>query len=194
MKIGVLALQGAVEPHLKKLKHLSVTPIEVRTEKGLNDLSGIILPGGESTTMLHLLKLNSLWEPLKNFIQTKPAWGICAGAILLADKVTNPIQDSLKGLAIAVERNAYGRQSESFVTQLSPCAQSAILNKVEAVFIRAPKFENISPSVKVFFEFDGKPVLVEEGLHLASAFHPELTNEFFVHEYFLKKCQNNAYV
>ena len=98
MKVGILALQGAVQPHEAKLKILGVTPIQVRYPEQLEDLSGIILPGGESTTMIHLLKLNQLWEPLKTFVHSKPTWGICAGSILLAEKVSHPAQESLDAL------------------------------------------------------------------------------------------------
>jgi 5'-phosphate synthase pdxT subunit len=190
MRIGILALQGAVEPHSKKLKFLGAIPVEVRAPSDLEGLAGIILPGGESTTMIHLLKLNALWEPLLGFVHTKPAWGVCAGAILLAKGVHSPSQISLEALNIEVDRNAYGRQRNSFIDRLTPTAEWTDPTPVEGVFIRAPKFSRIFGETRVLLNWKDEPVLVEERNVLASSFHPELTDSTKIHEYFLKKCIN----
>ena len=187
-RVGILALQGAVAPHATKLRALGVEPAEVRRKEDLQDLSGIILPGGESTTMLHLLHLNSLWEPLKEFISVKPTWGVCAGAILLAKKVSAPGQASFERLSIEVERNGYGRQRESFIGQVQPTALWEGGEDLEAVFIRAPRIREVGANIRTLFMYKGEPVMVEEGLCLASTFHPELTASSRLHEYFLARC------
>lgn len=189
MLIGILALQGAVEPHEQKLKQLGSQIRRVKTPDHLTGLSGIILPGGESSTMIHLLKLNSLWEPLNEFVQEKRTWGICAGAILLAKQVTSPEQASFQAIDISVERNAYGRQSESFSTfDLIPTEDWYNDKKVEGVFIRAPKILEVRSPARTLFKFKGEPVLVEQGKVLASTFHPELTDSNQIHQYFLQGC------
>lgn len=187
-KIGILALQGAVEPHEEKLKKLGVPSVQVRRSHHLEDLAGIILPGGESTTMIHLLKLNGLWDDLKLFVTQKPAWGICAGSILLAKRVTHPIQISLEAMDIEVERNAFGRQTESFFAELTP-TKNWDGRGVEGVFIRAPRIRHTEGEIKTLFEHQGEPVMVEERNLLASTFHPELTDSTTIHEYFLRKCR-----
>jgi len=192
MLIGILALQGAVEPHEKKLKHLGIESRLVKQSKDLIDLSGIILPGGESSTMLHLLKLKGLWDDLQTYVQEKPCWGLCAGAILLAKEVTSPNQDSLKALDISITRNAYGRQNESFVSPLVPSSDWIDQESIEGVFIRAPRINQIGPRVKSLFTFEGEPVMVQENRKLASTFHPELSEGTKLHQYFVKLCQEAA--
>ncbi len=192
MKVGILALQGAVQPHEEKLKKLGITPIQVRYPEQLSDLAGIILPGGESTTMIHLLKLNKLWFPLKEFVQTKPTWGICAGSILLAKTVTHPFQESLEALDITIERNAYGRQNESFIDNLSETSDWKKFFKtdkaIEGVFIRAPRIKQLASNVKIIFKHKEEAVMVQKDKCLASTFHPELTDSTCIHEYFLSLC------
>ena len=185
-----MALQGAVVPHAEKLAKLGAEPVEVRTPADLSGVRGIILPGGESTTMLHLLKLNALWEPLKQFVAARPAWGVCAGAILLAKRVSHPAQDSLEALDIAVERNAYGHQVNSFIAPLEP-TQCWRGGTVEGIFIRAPRITAVEGKTEVLFEYKGEPVMVEEGNLLASTFHPELTDDPSLHQYFLDKIGRN---
>lgn len=189
MKIGVLALQGAVEPHKQKLRELGVEPVEVRTPAELAGLSGIILPGGESTAMIHLLKLNALWEPLKAFLTRKPGWGLCAGAILLAKQVTHPAQESLGVIDIAVARNAFGRQVDSFIDSLSP-TEHWHQGPVEGVFIRAPRILEVHGQAQVLFTWKEEPVMVRQGKLLAATFHPELTDSTRLHEYFVELCKN----
>lgn len=188
MKIGVLALQGAVTPHLEKLALLGTEPVEVRTPQDLCDLRGIILPGGESTSMIHLLQLNELWEPLANFVSSSPAWGVCAGAILLARKVLHPEQRSFGKIDITVSRNAYGRQINSFIDALSPTQEWIDASPIEGVFIRAPKITTVASTARVLFRWNAEPVMVEQDHLLVSTFHPELSDHTKLHAYFLKKC------
>jgi 5'-phosphate synthase pdxT subunit len=149
-----------------------------------------VIPGGESTTMLKLLNYENMMEPLRAFGRSKPIFGTCAGAILLANEVSNPAQESLGLMDISVERNAYGRQVDSRVTVIQPTAEfseSTGGGDLEAVFIRAPIIRKVGQDAKVLAEYAGDPVLVEEGRHLVATFHPELTSDHRVHDYFLKK-------
>ncbi len=185
MVIGILSVQGALEPHERILKSRGINTLQVKKPKDLEKLAGIILPGGESTSMIHLLKLNDLWQPLKNFAREKPTWGVCAGVILLASKVTHPQQESLEVMNLEVERNSYGRQRESFVGTISP--KHADWKEMEGVFIRAPRILKTSASAQTLLEFNGEPVLIEDKNVLVSTFHPELTSDTQVHSYFIKK-------
>ena len=189
MKVGILALQGAVQPHETKFRELGIETVQVRVAKDLDNLRGIILPGGESSAIIHLLKLNALWNPLMEFTATHATWGICAGAILLAKKVSNPSQVSLNQIDIEITRNAYGRQSESFISDLEPTSHWKKDSPFEGVFIRAPRINTTGPEVRTLFSFKSEPVMVEDRHLLVSTFHPELTNSTTVHEYFLNKCQ-----
>ena len=190
MEIGILALQGAVEPHKKKLLELGATPVEVRVPSDLGRISGLILPGGESSAMVHLAKLNQIWEPLGVFAKTKPIWGVCAGAILLAREVTHPAQPSLNAIDIAVARNAFGRQLDSFIAPLDAGPDWNGPLGVEGVFIRAPRITAVGPHTKVLFRWKGEPVMVREGNAFAATFHPELTDSSVIHEHFLAHCRS----
>lgn len=181
-KIGILALQGAVEPHAQHLRKLGAEVVYVRLPQDLQGISGLILPGGESTTMLKLAKQFDLWEPLRAKAQEIPFWGICAGSILMAKSVENPQQESLGVMDIAVRRNAYGRQLESFQQELQTES-----GPQAAVFIRAPKFTGWGKSVRVAGTLNGDAVFLEEGKHMATAFHPELTDNGWFHRRFLAK-------
>ncbi|NBX83560.1 pyridoxal 5'-phosphate synthase glutaminase subunit PdxT [bacterium] len=192
MLVGILALQGAVEPHAAKLSKLGIESRLVKQSKDLIGLKGIILPGGESSTMLHLLKLRGLCDDLKTFVHEKPCWGLCAGAILMAKEVKSPTQDSLKCLDIGIIRNAYGRQNESFVSNLKPSLDWIDQEPLEGVFIRAPKISWTTSPVKTLFSFEDEPVMVQEGNKLASTFHPELSESNKLHQYFVKLCQETA--
>lgn len=189
MRIGILALQGAVQPHAEKLRELGVEPVEVRLEKDLENIQGIILPGGESTTMLHMLDKNDLFGPLQKFVKARPAWGVCAGTILLAEKVHHPEQRSLAAIDIEVERNAFGRQIDSFISPLA--SNRPEWKDLEGVFIRAPRIRHIGPEVKVLLRWENEPVLVETKRTLAGTFHPELSPGHALHRYFLQKCEEN---
>ena len=190
MKVGVLSLQGDFEAHGAALARAGVTPVYVRDGNQLDDVAGLIIPGGESTTMLKLMAYDDLREPIAEFGRRKPMFGTCAGAILMADRVTNPAQDSLGLMRIVVERNAYGRQIDSRVVQIDPepdFARRTAPGKLEAVFIRAPIIRDLSGDVRVLARYNGDPVLVEQGKHLVATFHPELTADPRVHRYFLEK-------
>jgi 5'-phosphate synthase pdxT subunit len=189
-RVGVLALQGDFDAHAKAIKQAGGDAVEVRTAEQLDNVDGLVIPGGESTTMLKLLNMMNLLEPLAEFVRRKPVFGTCAGAILLAKEVTNPNQQSFGAMDLTVERNAYGRQVDSRVANISPgedFQKRAGEGDVEAVFIRAPIIRRTGPDVKVLAEYEGDPVLVEQGRHLVATFHPELTNDARVHKLFLSK-------
>lgn len=185
-RVGVLSLQGDFAAHGAALERAGAEPVYVRNREQLRDIDGLIIPGGESTTMLKLLKYENLLDPLAEFGREKPIFGTCAGAILLANEVTRPEQESLGLMDIGVERNAYGRQNDSRVVEIdAPAAEGG--GKLEAVFIRAPVIRRVGENVKVLAKYNGDPVLVDDGKHLAATFHPELTGDLRVHELFLEK-------
>jgi len=182
--IGVLALQGDYEAHAAALRRAGAEPREVRRAAELDGLDGLIIPGGESTSMLRLMEDYSLMAPLRAFGERKPVFGTCAGAILLATEVLNPPQPSLALMDMTVERNAYGRQLDSRVARI---AGHALENgDLEAVFIRAPIIRRVGAGCRVLATYLGDPVLVESGRHMAATFHPELTADGRVHSRFLQ--------
>jgi 5'-phosphate synthase pdxT subunit len=182
--IGVLAIQGDFAAHGRVLQRLGVRWCEVRRPEQMAELSGLILPGGESTTMLKFLLEEGLIEPLKEFARRGGSFfGTCAGTILLAKEVVNPTQPSLGLVDISVERNAYGRQVDSFID--SAMSRAFGPPPLEMVFIRAPMITKIGRGVEVLAEHSGRPVLVQQGNHLVATFHPELTDDRRVHERFL---------
>ena len=180
--IGVLALQGAYEAHAQTLRLLGAVPRLVRTPEDLEGLSGLIMPGGESTTMLKFLDRNNFFDTLQSFVRTTPTFGTCAGAILLANEVRHPAQKSLKALDITVERNAYGRQIDSTILSEPTSLPGGPL---EMVFIRAPRITRIGPLVETLASREGCPTLVRSGHILAATFHPELSSDTRVHKLFL---------
>jgi 5'-phosphate synthase pdxT subunit len=189
-RVGVLALQGDFEAHGKILERLGAEPVFVRTAAELAGLDGLVIPGGESSTMLKLLRGEDLLGPLAEFGRDRGIFGTCAGAILLAADVSHPEQESLGLMDIGVERNAYGRQIDSRVARLTPEAEFAArthAGEMEAVFIRAPVIRRVGPKGRVLARYHGDPVLVEQGQHLVATFHPELTADSRVHELFLSK-------
>ena len=179
--IGVLALQGAFDAHAKALTALGVTAKLVRTPSELNNLDGLIIPGGESTTFLKFLERDGFLDSLQSFVETTPTFGTCAGAILLAKNVENPPQKSLAALDITVERNAYGRQIDSAIIS-EPTKLSG--GPLEMVFIRAPRITHTGPDVETLATRDNFPVLVRQGHLLAATFHPELSSDPRVHQLF----------
>jgi pyridoxal 5'-phosphate synthase pdxT subunit len=179
--VGILALQGDFDAHRKAVERAGGHAVEVRTAKELEACDGLIVPGGESTTMLKLLDIEKLTAPLRQFAARKPVFGTCAGAILLAHSVTRPSQPSLDLIDIDVERNAYGRQIDSHITRVQTGA-----NEMEAVFIRAPKILRVGPGGTVLATYNGDPVWVEQGRHMVTTFHPELTPDSRVHQRFLR--------
>lgn len=183
-RVGVLALQGDFEAHRRALERAGAEAVEIRTAGELEGVDALIIPGGESTTMVKLLQMENLLDPLRDFGQRKPVFGTCAGAILLAENVNNAPQASLGLMDIDVERNAYGRQLDSRIAHLTPLGMDGGL---EAVFIRAPIIRRVGNDAKVLASYEGDPVLVEHGRHLAATFHPELTADPRVHLMFLRK-------
>ncbi|HXA52926.1 MAG TPA: pyridoxal 5'-phosphate synthase glutaminase subunit PdxT [Candidatus Acidoferrum sp.] len=189
-KVGVLALQGDFAKHGAALERAGAEPVFVRDREQFGEIDGLIIPGGESTTMLKLLHIDGLMDALAEFGRTKPVFGTCAGTILMAKDVLNPAQESFGMMDIAVERNAYGRQVDSRVVELDPDAEfgeRTSPGKLEAVFIRAPIIREVRNGVRVLAEYAGDPVLIEQGRHLAATFHPELTPDDRVHRLFLEK-------
>lgn len=182
-----MALQGDFEAHCRAIQRADAEAFEVRTADELRSADGLILPGGESTTMLKLLHAENLFGALAEFGRQKPIFGTCAGAILLAKTVLSPQQESLGLLDLTVERNAYGRQIDSRIAKIRPEEGSGIDGEVEAVFIRAPIIRATGPDVKVLASYQGDPVLVAQGRHLVATFHPELTEDSRVHRRFLEK-------
>jgi 5'-phosphate synthase pdxT subunit len=183
-KIGILAIQGDYEAHAKMLDRLGAKHSFVRTPKDLAGLSGVILPGGESTTHLKVMKEEGLFDALKSFAAGGGAlFGTCAGAILLAREVHGPAQDSLGLLDATVLRNGYGRQLASDVHM---GASTLRKEPIEMVFIRAPIIEKTGDSVEVLAKDAGHPVLVQQGKILAATFHPELSDDPAVHQHFLE--------
>ena len=192
MKIGVLALQGDFSLHRKALDRLGVESVEVRMPRQLEDVAGLIMPGGESTT---LLKLMDAWEfvpALEKFHAAgKPIFGTCAGLILLAREVESPKQASLGLIDLTAERNAYGRQKESFETEgVGDLGQGP--RPLQMVFIRAPRIRRMGPAVTPLVMHRGECVMAREGSVLVAAFHPELTDDETVHRYFASMVRQAA--
>lgn len=188
MRIGVLALQGAFAEHAVMLQALGARSELVREPDHLNGLSGLILPGGESTSMRRLAVLNGLDAALREFGKTRPVWGVCAGLILLAARVEG--EDPFLGLMdMGVARNAYGRQRESFVSDLYA---DGFTPPLPGIFIRAPRVLETGPKVEILARQDGAPVFLRQGRLLATAFHPELTGDGRVHGFFVDMCAKEA--
>jgi pyridoxal 5'-phosphate synthase pdxT subunit len=184
MKIGVLALQGDFDAHRRRLEELGAEVVLVKKPEQLEEIDGLVIPGGESGTFLKLLG-ESGFEKLKEFVHTKPTFGTCAGAILLATEVDNPKQAGLGALDIGIRRNAYGRQLESSIRE-GRLGESPI----EMVFIRAPKIERVGAGVDVIATEGNDPVAVRQGKTMAATFHPELSEDSRVHRSFLDLINN----
>lgn len=192
MVIGVLALQGDYAAHRQALHQRGAAAREVRTAADLAELSGIVLPGGESTTMMSFLRGSPLAEELVRRIRAgTPVLATCAGVILLAREVRNPPQDSLALLDVVVERNAYGRQRESFEAPGTASLDGRPV-PVEMVFIRAPRIRRVGPGVEVLATHGGEPVMARQGTVLAATFHPELTDGVEVHRFFCEMVRRAA--
>jgi 5'-phosphate synthase pdxT subunit len=181
-QIGVLAIQGDYERHAAALEESGAQPSLVKTPEALENLDALILPGGESTTMLKFLDRNGFFDALKAFAQQKPVFGTCAGAILLAREVRHPHQRSLGILDIAVERNAYGAQRDSAILTLDTTLPGGPL---ETVFIRAPRIVLAGTEIEILAEREGFPVLIRQGKTMAATFHPELSADRRVHQLFV---------
>ena len=184
MTIGVLALQGDFDAHRKRLEELGANVVLVRKPEQLDEIDGLVIPGGESSTFLKLLGEKG-FEKLKEFVRVKPTFGTCAGAILLAKEVENPKQKGLGVLDIRIRRNAYGRQVDSSIREGK--LQGA---PIEMVFIRAPKIERVGLGVEILATEGKDPVAVRQGKVMAATFHPELSLDPRVHRVFLDLVEN----
>jgi 5'-phosphate synthase pdxT subunit len=188
IRIGVLAIQGGYDAHARMLRELGAEPVLIRKPEELAGIEALIIPGGESTTFLKFLERDGFLETLKKFTKEHPTFGTCAGCILLATQVLHPEQASLGVLDVTVERNAYGRQNDSAIQETATVLPGGPL---EMVYIRAPRISRTGPEVEVLAERDGSPVLVREGNLLAATFHPELSEDRRVHQYFLDIVRDN---
>jgi 5'-phosphate synthase pdxT subunit len=187
MLIGVLAIQGDFDAHRRRLEQLGAEVMLVKKPEQLDSVDALVIPGGESTTFLKFLEKGGFLEKLREFVRAKPTFGTCAGAILLANQVENPSQESLGVLDISVRRNAYGRQVDSFIGE----AQTELPGgPLEMVFIRAPRIERVGPKVEILAREKNDPVLVRQGRIMAATFHPELSEDTRVHAEFLKLVRN----
>lgn len=198
MTIGVLALQGDFDAHRRRLEELAVKVVLVKKPEQLDEIDGLIIPGGESGTFLKLLG-EAGFEKLKQFVRLKPTFGTCAGAILLAAEVENPPQAGLGALNIRIRRNAYGRQIDSsiregtFLARKDSAIGSDRDSPLEMVFIRAPKIVQVGEGVEVLATEGTDPVVVRQGSAMAATFHPELSPDTRVHRAFLDLVQNGAH-
>jgi 5'-phosphate synthase pdxT subunit len=184
MKIGVLAIQGDFDAHKKRLEQLGADVVLVRKPEQLDQIDGLVIPGGESGAFLKILGEQGFAQ-LKEFVRVKPTFGTCAGAIMLAKEVTNPDQPGLGALDIRIRRNAYGRQIDSSI-RTGKLGESPL----EMVFIRAPRIERLGPQVEVVATEGNDPVIVREGKAMAATFHPELSDDTRVHQKFLELVTN----
>ncbi len=184
MKIGVLAVQGDFDAHRKRLEELGAEVVLVRKPEQLDEIDGLVIPGGESGAILRILGEQGI-NKLKEFVRVKPTFGTCAGAILLAKEITNPEQAGLGALDVRIRRNAYGRQIDSSIRQ-----GTFEGSPVEMVFIRAPKIERVGPGVDVIATEGSDPVAVRQGKIMAATFHPELSDDSRIHKAFLELVKN----
>ncbi|MGC4377926.1 pyridoxal 5'-phosphate synthase glutaminase subunit PdxT [Fictibacillus sp. Mic-4] len=182
MKIGVLGLQGAIREHVQALEACGVEAVVVKRVEELNDIDGLVLPGGESTAMRRLIDKYGFLQPLKDFAVAKPVFGTCAGLILMAKRIIGQDEGHLELIDMTVERNAFGRQVDSFEASLSI---DGIGEDFVSVFIRAPYIVEVGEGVDVLARHDGKIVAARQGHFLCASFHPELTDDFRMHQYFV---------
>jgi 5'-phosphate synthase pdxT subunit len=192
MMIGVLALQGDFDAHRRRLEELGAEVVLVKKPEQLDQIDGLVIPGGESGTFLKLLG-DAGFEKLRHFVQAKPTFGTCAGAILLASEVENPPQAGLGALNIRIRRNAYGRQIDSSIREgkfMADLHHAPDQSPLEMVFIRAPKIMNVGEGVEVLATEGSDPVVVRQGRAMAATFHPELSDDTRVHQAFLDLVSN----
>jgi 5'-phosphate synthase pdxT subunit len=188
--IGILALQGDFEKHQLKIEQLGERAVLVRTLEQLDECDGLIIPGGESTTLIKLMKKHDMWDAVIDFAKTKSVYGTCAGCILVANSIVEMDQDSLKLIDIAVQRNAYGRQVDSFIDDIN-IELDGTTDVMEGVFIRAPKIVSLGQNVTPLGRHQNDVILAEQGNVLVGTFHPELTDDVRIHQYFINKTNKN---
>ena len=192
MQVGVLALQGAFAAHSDCLASIGVQSVEVRTPEQLNSVDALLMPGGESSTMSQLLESSGLFDPISSRIADgMPVFGTCAGMILLASEILDGRSDqrSFSAIDISVRRNAFGRQVDSFEGAIN-----SSVGDFQGIFIRAPRIERVGDGVEVLGSINNEPVLVRQGNVLAASFHPELSNDARLHEYFVSITANRKKV
>jgi len=187
LKIGVLSLQGDFKNHIDILKELNINVKKVRYSNDFDSLDGLIIPGGESTAISNLIVKQGLYEVIEKFVNTKPVYGTCAGLILLSSRImdSNNLKKNInlfKVLDIEIERNGWGRQIDSFVQEIKI---KPFKKDYKAIFIRAPKIKSLDKSIEVLSKFLDTPVMIKKGYILGTTFHPELTKDIRVHEYFI---------
>ncbi|MDN4076280.1 pyridoxal 5'-phosphate synthase glutaminase subunit PdxT [Fictibacillus terranigra] len=182
-KIGVLALQGAVREHIRALQESGAEAVSVKRIEELNDLDGLVIPGGESTAMRRLIDKYEFMEPLKKFAQEKPVFGTCAGLILMAKRIQGQESAHLELIDMTVERNAFGRQVDSFEADLEI---KGVGDDVNGVFIRAPYIVEVGEEVEVLSVHNDRIVAAKQGHFLCAAFHPELTDDYRLHQFFVE--------
>lgn len=192
--IGVLALQGAFTKHIAMLESIGVHALDVRKPQELEACEGLIIPGGESTTIMRQVDFIHFAEPLKEFAKHKPIFGTCAGLIIMSQKIVSDPFEPFGILNVEVERNAFGRQYESFSVNLSTKISSTKEEFIPAVFIRAPRIRHCGLGVEVLATFENEPVLVKQNFHLGATFHPELSHSSAIHQYFTQLVEKNQQV
>lgn len=185
LTVGVLALQGDFAKHVEALHSLNAQPKLVRYVRDLQNCDALIIPGGESTTILRHIEVNNLRNALEDFALKKPIFGTCAGLIVMSKKVISDEMHPFEWLNVTVLRNAYGRQYESFDAVIDAHLSPGIDQEIKAVFIRAPKITKIGKGVTVLAYHEEEPILVQQGHFLGASFHPELTEDLSVHKHFL---------
>lgn len=183
--VGVLALQGAFAKHAEALSKLEVDTRFVRYKTDLDQCDALIIPGGESTTMMHHFETHQFHKSLQTFAEKKPIFGTCAGLILISREIVNDKMKPLNLVNVAVERNAFGRQVDSFRTDIELQLGNTRSRSFSALFIRAPRIRSHGVEVKVLAQYENEPILVQQGHHLGATFHPELTDDLAIHRYFL---------
>jgi 5'-phosphate synthase pdxT subunit len=185
-RVGVLALQGDFAKHRAVMESLGAIAVEVRKPEDLALCDALILPGGESTSILKQMRFIGLDEAIVNFAKTKPLFGTCAGLILISSQIVGDAMIPLGILDVSVERNAFGRQNDSFKAPIFVDLGPSEKSNCEAMFIRAPRIRTVGKDVKVLASYEGEPILVRQGPHLGATFHPELTDCLAIHQYFLR--------
>jgi 5'-phosphate synthase pdxT subunit len=188
LRIGVLALQGGFIEHYNMLKTIdNINPILIKEDKDFEKINGLIIPGGESTTLIKMIKKYSLDKSIKGLSDKKiPIWGTCAGMILLGKNIKNSNQETLGIIDYETERNAFGSQLDSFITNKK--IEKVSEKEIPLIFIRAPIISNLNPNIDILAEYDEKIIAVEKDNILATSFHPELSEDNTFHKYFVEKC------
>jgi len=187
LKIGILGIQGAYAAHAAILRKLQLQAVTVLYPEDLEQIEALIIPGGESTVLTKFFGFRLHYEDIRAFAERKPVFGTCAGLILMGHGVEDTRVRQLNILDVSVIRNAYGRQTESFETEVT----GSLNPPFQAVFIRAPRIRSVGPDIRVLASLEGQPVWVENDKHMACAFHPELTGDTRIHAYFIEKIRKN---